>query len=262
MVAIGSAWATTLTTVIASMVRVVSRGGVVSAGCLDDELANATRCTVQPRTAMTVENDRKGNGWRERMAVNEKNPWGEQREVLALLGATLRMVQMAERMLRACMTYALPKGGVTTADTLEEQTTEEAKKTLGYFLGQLRRRVDVEPGFDIELSDFLDLRNRLVHDLDSVEGIDFATLEGRVIADAFIRTTATKSVHIIKVFTGLLRSWAEQVGIQVEMPDKFGANVFDEIDTIYKPMVEELFSDSKARTSGNAPRSEASGVYR
>ena len=175
--------------------------------------------------------------------MNEKNPWGEQREVLALLGATLRLVQMAECTLRACMTYALPKGGVITAETLEKQTAEEAKKTLGYFLGQLRRRVVVQPEFDIELSDFLDLRNRLVHHLDSVEGIGFATPEGRAVADAFIRTTATKSVHIIKVFTGLIRSWAEQVGIQVEMPDEFSQNVFEEIDTIYKPMVEELFSD-------------------
>src|ERR1700744_1013441 len=95
---------------------------------------------------------------------------GEQQDVLALLGATLLIVQTAESVLRTCMTYALPKGGaITTVEDLERQTAEEAKKTLGYFLSQLRYRVDVEPQFDAELSDFLDLRNQMIHHLNKVD---------------------------------------------------------------------------------------------
>jgi hypothetical protein len=79
--------------------------------------------------------------------MDDKNPWGEKREVLALLGATLMLVQTAEGVLKTCMTYALPKGGSLTLELLERQTAEEAKKTLGYFLDQLRRPADVLPEF-------------------------------------------------------------------------------------------------------------------
>jgi hypothetical protein len=53
MVAIGSAWATILTTMTVSMDRVVSP---VSAGCWNNEMDSATMVgTVQSGTAMTVE---------------------------------------------------------------------------------------------------------------------------------------------------------------------------------------------------------------
>jgi hypothetical protein len=178
------------------------------------------------------------------MAVNDTNPWGDRRDVLAFLGATLLMVQTAERMLKSCMTFALPKGNVLTIEQYEKQTAEEAKKTLGYFLTQLRLRVDVHPKFDAELSEFLELRNCLVHHLDTVEGLDFGTPEGRAVAQVFLGTTASKAVYVINVFTGLMRAWSEQVGIEVEV----SRDAFEEIDAIYKPMVNELFKEKADRT--------------
>jgi hypothetical protein len=177
------------------------------------------------------------------MAMSDNNPWGDRQEVLTLLGATLLMVQSAERMLKACMTLALPKGGALTLAEYERQTTEEAKKTLGYFLTQLRHRVDVHPKLDTELSEFLELRNRLVHNLDAVEGLDFGTPEGRAVADAFIRKTATKAAYIINIFTGLMRAWCEQVGIDIPVSQ----DAFEEIDSIYKPMVNEFFKAKAGR---------------
>ena len=159
--------------------------------------------------------------------------------MLALLGATLLVVQAAERTLKWCMTYALPKGGVLTAESLERQTAEEAKKTLGYFLGQLRHRVAVQPEFDAELSEFLERRNRLVHHLDSVEGLNFNTPEGRAVADIFTRTTATNAARVFNVFTGLMRDWAEQIGTEVEV----NSDAFEEINSIYRPMLNELFAE-------------------
>jgi hypothetical protein len=173
------------------------------------------------------------------MAMDDVNPWGEKQEVLALLGATLLVVQMAERTLKSCMALALPRGGINTAESLERQTAEEAKKTLGYFLGQLRHRVTVQPEFDAVLAEFLDRRNRLVHHLNSVEGLNLRTPEGRAVADIFIRTTATIAVRIINVFMGLMRAWAEQVAIEIEV----NSDAFEEIDSIYKPMVSELFTE-------------------
>jgi hypothetical protein len=101
---------------------------------------------------------------------------------------------------------------------------------------------------DAELSEFMNLRNRLVHHFDSVEGIGFDTPEGRSVAEAFIRKTASKAVHITKVFTGLILSWSKQNG----MPDQPSDNEYlqeylQEINRIYKPMIDELFSEKSDR---------------
>ena len=174
------------------------------------------------------------------MTADVDNPWGETREVFALFGATLLLVQTAERVMRTCLKYALPKGGVLTADLLERQTTEEAKKTLGWFIGQLRRRIVVLPEFDAELADFLDQRNQFVHHLDTLKGIDFETQNGRAVAGLFAQRLATKAVHVTKVFTGFLRSWAEQIGMEDGIDE---SEYLAEIDSIYKPRLAEFFAD-------------------
>jgi hypothetical protein len=178
------------------------------------------------------------------MAVNDANHWGDRQEVLTLLGATLLLVQMAERTLKSCMTFAIQKEDGLTIERYERQTAEEAKKTLGYFLTQLRRRVDVHPKFDAELSDFLEFRNRLVHDLDAVNGLSFGTPEGRAVAQEFILATAAKANYVTSVFMGLIRAWAEDVGIEVEVGQK---DAFAEIDAIYKPLVDEIFWEKAGR---------------
>ena len=130
-------------------------------------------------------------------------------------------------------------GGATINEKLEKRTREERKKTLGYFLNELRKRADLDENFDALLEEFLDERNILVHSVDDVPGWSLQTTEGRKIASAFVDGFIEKTVEILKVFMGLIRSWQEQENIEVSVP---GADEFvAEIDADYKTLVDDLF---------------------
>jgi hypothetical protein len=165
--------------------------------------------------------------------------------VLSGLGGTLIIVQMAEKMVKFCMTFVIQKGEPLTLENLERQTAEEAKKTLGYFLSELRKRAALENAFDASLKEFLELRNQFAHGLDTVDGLDFHTIEGLAVAEAYIGRVAGLAVYVQNVFMGLARSWQEQIG----MPDDFGENdFFQEIDQRFKPIASKLFTPREGAT--------------
>ncbi len=163
----------------------------------------------------------------------------EQKDVLMRIGAALVFVQSAEQVIRLCMIFVLQKDSPLTIEKLEKQTREERKKTLGYFLGELRKRADLDESFDALLEEFLEERNILVHNVDDVPGWNLQTTEGRKIASAFVDGFIRKTVEILKVFAGLIRSWQEQTNFDVSVPT--AEEFFAEIDTDYKSLVDDIF---------------------
>ena len=159
-------------------------------------------------------------------------------EVLAAIGGTLIIVQMAERMVKFCMTYVVQMTPLLSLEALEKQTAQEARKTLGYFLSELRKRASLEEQLDGRFTEFLQLRNQFAHGLYTVEGLDFKTPDGLTVATDYIGRVAGLAVYVQNVFMGLARAWQEQTGMQ----DDFAENeYFQEIDQTYKPMAEMLF---------------------
>ena len=159
------------------------------------------------------------------------------------MGLALVLVQSAEQLIRSCMTYVLQKDSPLTIEKLEKQTREERKKTLGYFLGELRNRADLDEHFDALLEAFLEERNILVHSVDDIPGWNLSTVEGRKIARAFVESFILKTVEILKIFMGLLRSWQEEAEFDVPWP--IGLDPFAEIDTEYKTRVDDLFFEKE-----------------
>jgi hypothetical protein len=159
-------------------------------------------------------------------------------QVLAAMGAALLLVQSAEKVVQGCMRWTLPRQGIATLEDLERQTAEEAKKTLGYFLDQLRRRAFVEEQFDADLKEFVDKRNTFVHHLASVEGLNFDTPDGLDVASSFIFSLASLSDHVTKVFMGLMRLWQEQIGMRDDFSDN---EFFRHIDEEYRALAEKTF---------------------
>jgi hypothetical protein len=58
------------------------------------------------------------------------------------------------------------------------QSNTEQKKTLGYFLAELRKRVDLDVHFDRTLAEFLRRRNLLAHHLSDLPGWNTDTAHG------------------------------------------------------------------------------------
>src|SRR6266478_866662 len=69
----------------------------------------------------------------------------EEKKLLEAIGLALLSIQAAEKMITFCLTFVIQKNSPLTLESLERQESEERKKTLGYFLGQLRERAGVNP---------------------------------------------------------------------------------------------------------------------
>jgi hypothetical protein len=168
----------------------------------------------------------------------------EQKDVLFRVGAALIFMQSVEGLIRLCMTLVLQKDGPLTLEKLERQTAAELKRTLGYFLGELRKRAALEEGFDKLLQTFLEERNLLVHDVDSIPGWNLQTSEGCKTGREFVDAFILKTLEVQKVFAGLLRAWQEEANFDVPFPieDEF----FAEIDRDYKFRVNDIFFEKES----------------
>ena len=68
-----------------------------------------------------------------------------QRDILFRMGLALLLIQSTEEIISTCLTYVLPAGGVLTWEML--QRSGRKKRTLGQFLIELRKRVDIDQTF-------------------------------------------------------------------------------------------------------------------
>lgn len=84
-------------------------------------------------------------------------------DLMVRVGTTLLNVQITERALRFITTFVLQKSSPITAEQIIAQSNAEQKKTLGYFLAELRKRVDLDVHFDRTFAEFLRRRNLLAH---------------------------------------------------------------------------------------------------
>jgi hypothetical protein len=88
-------------------------------------------------------------------------------DLMVRVGTTLLNVQITERALRFITTFVLQKSSPITAEQIIAQSNAEQKKTLGYLLPELRKRVDLDVHFDRK---FLRRRNLLAHHLSDLPG--------------------------------------------------------------------------------------------
>jgi hypothetical protein len=159
-------------------------------------------------------------------------------DLLARIGAALLSVQTTERALHLVTTFVIQKPGTITAEQLIAQSNAAQKKTLGYFLAELRKRVDLDVHFDGTLCEFLRRRNLLAHNLSDLPGWNTDTVHGIYIGRCFINELLEMNGEVLKVFAALLRAWQAQRGDKTfDVP---GHPFFEEVDTRYVPLVDSL----------------------
>jgi hypothetical protein len=159
-------------------------------------------------------------------------------DLMVRIGTTLLDVQVTERALRLVTTFVLQKSSPLTAEKLIAQTSAEQKKTLGYFLAELRKRADIDVHFDRTLAEFLRRRNQLAHNLSDLPGWNTDTFHGIYIARRFINELHEMNSVVLKVLTGLMRVWQAQGGFALpEIPGDF----LKEVDEKYVPLIDNLF---------------------
>jgi hypothetical protein len=163
----------------------------------------------------------------------------QQKDTLVAMAVALLLIQTTERVIKLCMTFVLQRSSPLTLEILERQEKEERRKTLGYFLGELRKRADLDPGFDALLEEFLEKRNILVHHFGAINEYSLNTEAGLAAGNAFVHRMIQVTESVLKVFIGLTQAWQEQVGMPAGItPDH---PFFTEIEKAYKPLVNEMF---------------------
>ena len=160
--------------------------------------------------------------------------------IFVRIGLLLHVVQITENLTRLVMTYVIQKDSPLTLEKLETLQGKERTKTLGYFICELNKRVDLDDGFGETLSRFLDMRNKFVHNHDEIPGWCLDTDDGRKVAHAFLAEFHRVMEAVTMVFLGLVRSWEEQIGMTVG-DDLTAMPYFRQIDTIYKPLADDIF---------------------
>ena len=163
-----------------------------------------------------------------------------QRDLFQRMGVELLHLQSVENAIRLCLQIVLPESPVLTLEALHAQEEKESKKTLGYFLSSLRKRVQVEAEFDSLLAEFLKNRNVFVHNLWSLEGWDPRSTEGCQRCVQFVQVLGDQATHVLNIFTGLLRAWEIQSGHLTKIPG--AEDQFRRIEQDYVPLVNSLFT--------------------
>lgn len=143
-----------------------------------------------------------------------------QREILFRMGFALLMMQTTEQLINMCLTYVLPEGGVITLEMLERSNRK--KRTLGQFLIELRKRVDVDQHFDVVLEEFITKRNALIHRVADVPGWSLDNQPGCQIALQFIDRVIILDETVRDTFVALLAVWQNEADIATPVDHMFG----------------------------------------
>ena len=159
-------------------------------------------------------------------------------DLLVRIGGALLDVQLTEQVLRLVTTYVLQKSDPITAEQILAQVSAEQKKTLGYFVSELRKRADIDVHFDRTLSEFLRRRNILAHNLSDIPGWDLGSSHGIYRGRIFLNELIELNAEVLKVFTGLVRAWEAHTGNKSELGDH---PFFREVDERYVPLIGSLF---------------------
>jgi hypothetical protein len=121
------------------------------------------------------------------------------------IGLTLLQVQVTEHILQWCI--GVVRLSEHTWQEIERLETKERKKTLGYFVAELRKIIDIDQEFEAVLMEFVDRRNTFVHHLKQVPGYNLKDEAGLNAAMSFVTDLFARAVHVRKTlwaFGGIL----------------------------------------------------------
>jgi hypothetical protein len=157
-------------------------------------------------------------------------------EIREVIGSLLITTQGVEHLINQCLRLVIRFRQATTIDEIYALKEPEKKKTLGELLGELRKRVSVEPSFDSLLKSFLKNRNTFAHTMSFLPGWTLETDAGRRVAIEFLGRYSTELAQVQKIFVAFAREEDTRLGRNTPIPQG-GQKFFAMIDKQYLPLV-------------------------
>ena len=163
-------------------------------------------------------------------------------DVYSLIGFVLTYIQTVEKNISFITTFVLQDGDELTIARLNSIEKNERKKALGYFIGKLKLRSDLNPLFEELLSDFLKNRNDFIHNQDKIEGWDLDSEKGVSNAKKFTVKLWRQANMINEILVALMLQWQKQTGINPPIVKKH-QTVIEEINEKYGKFIDLLFAE-------------------
>jgi hypothetical protein len=142
-------------------------------------------------------------------------------DTLAAIGTLVVVSQTAERMLKMLLTFVLQDGVPLTYERIMELDEHHRRKTLGYFIREMKKRATFEDSIDSSLERFLANRNRLVHHFDQVSGNDLETPDDIAQVTAFLDQLWQDLESVLLFCSAMLHAWTEETGIAKGSIDQY-----------------------------------------
>ena len=165
-------------------------------------------------------------------------------DIYSLIGVALVHVQVLESLMRFCTTYVIQEGDFIDFEGITRLNKKEKKKTLGYFIGRVKERSEVHPQLLELLESFLENRNMLVHNMDSIPNWDLNTTEGTNAAKLFVSNLIRKTRVLTQIFSALAASWQQQVGLEIELSES-EQQALNEMNLEYIHLLDDLFMEKE-----------------
>lgn len=163
-------------------------------------------------------------------------------ELYALVGMALGHVQSVEDILPLVMTFVFQKGDKLDIYMIEAQTKAEQKKTLGYFIGELRKRVGIRADLEDKLLSFLERRNTLAHRLAEVPGWEAGPVAGFDETAIFLSTLIEDSHELLVIFATLVQAWQKEAMPFATLPHE---DLIEKLTERYRLELYELFFEKE-----------------
>ncbi|MBU0800465.1 MAG: hypothetical protein KKA05_05610 [Alphaproteobacteria bacterium] len=102
------------------------------------------------------------------------------------MGIALLGTQAVEGALKRMIAGLLPNGEDFDAESYRANIEKDAKTPLGPLIKKLSEKTAVAPEFEVQLNNFLVMRNKFIHHFLDQPGIDLGTQSGREAAESFL----------------------------------------------------------------------------
>ena len=162
-----------------------------------------------------------------------------QKELLTHVGLAMLTIQTTETALNVTVRVVFRRDSRVTLQRLEAQVEADRKRTLGYFITELRKRAELHPLFEEHLTRFLEMRNMLVHRISEIPGWDLSTDDGCRAGTAFAAELISRANKVAMVLAALMHQWQLDIGAGIPLPE---IDFFKEVEEKFVPYVWALAS--------------------
>ena len=153
-------------------------------------------------------------------------------QIFTEAGRALYAIQIADQIIIILLKLVFPDEKIDSIESYRKSNEKLSKATLGPLIKTFKKRVNIEPEFDIILEDYLQNRNTFVHDWSRIPD-----WENESALLAHINETQRGSTYVFYILMGVYRDWIKNNKLEsISETDPQLDALFCEVDNNWVPI--------------------------